>query len=69
MKGVVNILENLGGETYLHVEIAQGAPLIMVKVHGSHGPKRGERVTLYLPADKIYLFGAEGNSIPAEPLK
>src|SRR5580700_9325296 len=64
VKGVVNILENLGGETYLHVEIAQGAPLIMVKVHGSHGPKRGERVTLYLPADRIYLFGAEGNAIP-----
>src|SRR5271166_2364794 len=26
-------------------------------------PETRERVTLYLPADKIYLFGAEGNSI------
>ncbi len=69
VKGVVNIVENLGGETYLHVEIAPGAPLIMVKMHGSHGPSRGERVTLYLPADRIYLFGNEGNAIPVTPLK
>jgi multiple sugar transport system ATP-binding protein len=69
VKGIVNIVENLGGETYLHVEIAPGAPLIMVKLHGSHGPNRGERVTLYLPADRIYLFGDEGNAIPAKPLK
>jgi hypothetical protein len=40
VKGVVNIVENLGGETYLHVEIAPGAPLLMVKLHGSHGPAR-----------------------------
>jgi multiple sugar transport system ATP-binding protein len=69
VKGIVNIVENLGGETYLHVEIAPGAPLIMVKLHGSHGPNRGERVTLYLPADRIYLFGTEGNAIPVKPLK
>ncbi len=65
----MNIVENLGGETYLHVEIAPGVPLIMVKLHGSHGPTRGERVTLYLPADRIYLFGNEGNAIPVKPLK
>jgi ABC-type sugar transport system ATPase subunit len=69
VKGVVNIVENLGGETYLHVEIAERAPLMMVKLHGSRGPKRGERVTLYLPADRIYLFNAEGNAIPVKPLK
>ena len=69
VKGVVNIVENLGGETYLHVEIAPDSPLIMVKAHGSHGPKRGERVTLYLPADRIYLFGNEGKAIPVKPLK
>ena len=57
VKGVVNIVENLGGETYLHVEIAPGSPLIMVKLHGSHSPKRGENVTLYLPANRIHVFG------------
>jgi multiple sugar transport system ATP-binding protein len=66
--GVVNIVENLGGETYLHVEIAAGAPLVMVKMHGSQGPKRGDRVTLYLPADKIYLFADDGNAITVKPL-
>jgi multiple sugar transport system ATP-binding protein len=69
VKGVVNIVENLGGETYMHVEIASGAPLIMVKMHGSQGPSRGQRITLYLPADRIYLFGKEGNAITVNPLK
>jgi multiple sugar transport system ATP-binding protein len=68
VQGVVNIVENLGGETYLHVEIAEGAPLVMVKMHGSQGPKRGDRVTLYLPADKIYLFASNGTAIPVKPL-
>ncbi len=63
IKGVVNIVENLGGETYLHVEIAPGAPLIMVKLHGSHRAKRGESVTLHLPADRIHLFGADERAI------
>ena len=63
LKGVVNIVENLGGETYLHVEIAPGAPLIMVKLHGSHSAKRGESVTLHLPAERIHLFGADERAI------
>jgi multiple sugar transport system ATP-binding protein len=68
VQGIVNIVENLGGETYLHVEIAEGAPLVMVKMHGSQGPKRGDRVTLYLPADKIYLFASDGTAISVKPL-
>ena len=59
VKGVVNIVENLGGETYLHVEIAQGLPLLMVKLHGSHAPKRGEVVTLHVPMSRVHLFGAD----------
>ncbi len=64
LNGIVNIVENLGGETYLHVEIAPGAPLLMVKLHGSHRPTRGERITLHLPAKRIYLFGADERAIP-----
>jgi len=67
VRGVVNIVENLGGETYLHVEVASNAPLLMVKLHGSLSPSRGERVTMFLPADKIYLFDSEGNAIPVKP--
>jgi multiple sugar transport system ATP-binding protein len=69
IKGVVNIVENLGGETYLHVEVAPGVPLIMVKLHGSRSPSRGERVTLVLPADKIYAFDTQGQAVPAIGLK
>lgn len=67
VQGVVNIVENLGGETYLHVEIAAGAPLLMVKLHGSHGPTRGERITLHLPADRIHLFGQDERAIQVTP--
>src|ERR1700731_1514637 len=59
VKAVVNIVENLGGETYLHVEVSPEIPLIMVKLHGSRGPSRGDRVVLHFPADKTYLFDAE----------
>jgi multiple sugar transport system ATP-binding protein len=65
--GVVNIVESLGGETYLHVEVAPQMPLIMVKLHGSRGPTRGERVTLHFPVDRIYLFDADGSVIPSRP--
>ena len=65
VKGVVNIVENLGGETYLHVEIAPGSPLIMVKLHGSYSPKRGESITLYLPANRIHVFGADDRALRA----
>ncbi len=65
VKGVVNIVENLGGETYLHVEIAPGSPLIMVKLHGSYSPKRGESVTLYLPASRIHVFDANDRALRA----
>jgi multiple sugar transport system ATP-binding protein len=66
LTGVVNIVENLGGETYLHVEVAPNVPLLMVKLHGSRSPSRGERITMFLPADKIYLFDLEGIAIPVE---
>ena len=65
VKGVVNIVENLGGETYLHVEVAPGSPLIMVKLHGSHSPKRGENVTLYFPASRIHVFGPDDRALRA----
>jgi multiple sugar transport system ATP-binding protein len=68
VKAVVNIVENLGGETYLHVEVAPGLPLIMVKLHGSRGPTRGDRVMLHFPADKIYLFDATTSAIPVKIL-
>jgi multiple sugar transport system ATP-binding protein len=62
--GVVNIVENLGGETYLHVEVAPQVPLIMVKLHGSLGPGRGGRVKLHFPPGKIHLFDAAGSAVP-----
>jgi multiple sugar transport system ATP-binding protein len=68
VKAVVNIVENLGGETYLHVELAPEQPLLMVKLHGSRGPSRGDRITLHFPADRIYLFDAAGAAIPVKLL-
>jgi multiple sugar transport system ATP-binding protein len=63
--GIVNIVENLGGETYVHVEVAPNMPLVTAKLHGSRGPGRGGRVKLYFPPDKIHLFEADGSAVPA----
>jgi multiple sugar transport system ATP-binding protein len=66
LKAMVNIVENLGGETYLHVEVAPELPLVMVKLHGSGSPTRGNSVMLHFPADKIYLFDATGAAVPVK---
>jgi len=68
VQAVVNIVENLGGETYLHVEFAPELPLIMVKLHGARGPNRGSHVTLHFPADKIHLFDGTGAAVPVKLL-
>jgi multiple sugar transport system ATP-binding protein len=62
VKGVVNIVEKLGGETYLHVAVAPET-LLMAKLQGSRGPARGENVVLHFPAEKLYLFDAEEKAI------
>jgi ABC-type sugar transport system ATPase subunit len=62
VKGIVNIVEKLGGETYLHVQVALEM-LIMAKLQGSRSPQRGENVVLHFPADKLYLFDAQENAI------
>jgi multiple sugar transport system ATP-binding protein len=62
--GIVDVVENLGGETYLHVEVAPQVPLVTVKLHGSRSPGRGGRVKLYFPPDKIHLFDADGSAVP-----
>jgi ABC-type sugar transport system ATPase subunit len=62
VRGVVNIVEKLGGETYLHVQVAPEM-LIMAKLQGSRSPERGENVVLHFPADKLYLFDAQDNAI------
>jgi len=66
VRGIVNIVENLGGETYLHVEVASNVPLLTVKLHGSRSRSRGERITMFFPPDKVYLFDSEGNAMPVQ---
>jgi len=68
LKGTVIIVENLGGETYLHVEITAGIQL-MTKLHGHHGPARGDKITLHIPADRIYLFDKDDRTIPVTQIK
>jgi ABC-type sugar transport system ATPase subunit len=63
LNGIVNIVEKLGGETYLHVQVAPET-LVMAKIQGSKAPGRGENIVLRFPAEKIYLFDAEKNAIP-----
>ncbi|MBV9671936.1 MAG: sn-glycerol-3-phosphate ABC transporter ATP-binding protein UgpC [Verrucomicrobia bacterium] len=63
INGIVNIVEKLGGEAYLHVEIATETR-IMAKIQGSSGPVRGDKVTLHCPIEHLHLFDTNGRSIP-----
>jgi hypothetical protein len=51
-----------------HVEISPELPLIMVKLRGSRGPNRGDRITRRFPAANIYLFDATGSAISVKLL-
>ncbi len=62
INGVVNIVEKLGGEAYLHVEIAPETR-IMARIQGSSGPVRGDKVTLHCPIEHLHLFDPNGRSI------
>jgi multiple sugar transport system ATP-binding protein len=63
--GVVNIVENLGSETFAHVEVGENA---VVVAKGSVGtvPERNHRTQLGIAADHLYLFGEDEMSIPLE---
>ncbi|HYZ73542.1 MAG TPA: ATP-binding cassette domain-containing protein, partial [Chthoniobacterales bacterium] len=67
LPAVVNIVENLGSENLLHAEIAENQ-LLVAKIAGGAAPERNHRLTLFLPAEHLYLFDEQESVVPISPL-
>jgi len=67
LAAVVNIVENLGSENFVHAEIAENQ-LIVAKIPGGPAPERNHRLPLFLPAEHLYLFDEQEKVIPTSPL-
>jgi multiple sugar transport system ATP-binding protein len=67
LPGVVNIIENLGSETFVHVEIGENTMLV-AKSKPSAVPERNHRTQAGLEVEHLYLFGEDQNSIPITPV-
>ena len=67
LAAVVNIVENLGSENFVHAEIAENQ-LLVAKIPGGPAPERNHRLPLFLPAEHLYLFDEQEKVIPTSPL-
>ena len=63
--GVVNIVENLGSETFVHVELGENT-ILVVKTKPGAVLERNHRIQVGLAVNHLYLFGADEKSIPLE---
>ncbi|MBU1365125.1 MAG: sn-glycerol-3-phosphate ABC transporter ATP-binding protein UgpC [Gammaproteobacteria bacterium] len=62
LSGRIMAVEHLGSESYLYVEQAGGAPLV-VKSPGSSGAGVGERISVGIPAHACHFFDAGGVAV------
>ena len=61
-KGIVNVAEHLGSDTYLYVK-TEDAGTITVRAPGEFGVKYNDTVYLTPDVEKIYKFDEKGNTI------
>ncbi len=61
---VVNLAEQLGGNTVLHGALANGQTLV-VQIVGQAHIGRGETVPIIIPADRCHVFDAQGSLLPS----
>jgi multiple sugar transport system ATP-binding protein len=66
LPGVVNIIENLGSETFVHVELGENTMLVAKSKPGAV-PDRNHRAQVGLEVEHLYLFGEDHDSIPVTP--
>jgi multiple sugar transport system ATP-binding protein len=67
LPGVVNIVENLGSETFVHVELGENT-ILVVKTKPGMVPDRNHRTQVGLAVDHLYLFSEDQKTIPVEPV-
>ena len=64
--GEVSVVEHLGGETLIYVDVGQGV-LVTVKLEGNDPVKVGQQVRLSLKSRQPLLFDASGLSVTPVP--
>lgn len=61
--GVADVVERLGSDTNIYVNVAGLGPL-MVRKHGNIPAKSGDRLGLRIQAENVHLFAADGTAMP-----
>jgi len=61
-KGEVSVVEHLGGETLVYVDVGEGV-LLTVKVAGDSGVSVGETLTLAMKSSEANLFDSTGRAV------
>ncbi len=59
LDGTIDVLEYLGADTFLIVD-ADGAGRVTVRTHGDTHLKRGARIGLIAPPERMHYFGPDG---------
>ncbi len=60
--GVADVVEHLGSDTNLYLQVEGLGPL-MVREHGNIPVQPGDRVGLRIQSENIHLFGPDGNAL------
>ena len=58
LSGNVVLVERLGGTSHVHLDV--GANRLMASVSYEHLPAVGERVDMFVPSNRVHLFGSDG---------
>ncbi len=60
-------VEDLGDASFVHASLGDGSRLVVR--HGSEGavPRKGDRIHLHLPADRLHFFGEDGRRLLQTP--
>ncbi|WP_211474441.1 ABC transporter ATP-binding protein [Collimonas humicola] len=61
IEGEIEVIERLGSETYIHLNIGLALPLV-IKVAGNSTVRLHEKIAVDLMADQCHLFAADGRS-------
>ncbi len=60
--GVADVVEHLGSDTNLYLQVEGLGPL-MVREHGNIPVQPGDRVGLRIQSENVHLFGPDGNAL------
>jgi multiple sugar transport system ATP-binding protein len=66
LNGEVVVVEQLGGETYLYVQIAGGESLV-VRTDGANRSQLHDRVSIHVDGNSCHLFNVQGEAVSKRP--